>query len=66
LFAEEWQVWFGFLNIPYLEQHNEDRTLINPIMPLNTLSFGLLRAYEQSFAPVIVDVQVNAKKGKET
>jgi hypothetical protein len=35
-------------------------------MPLNTLSFGLLRAYEQSFAPVIVDVKMNAKKGKET
>ena len=44
---------------PLLGQHNEDGILINPIMPLNTLSLGLLRAYKQSFDPVILDSKMN-------
>jgi hypothetical protein len=31
-------------------------------MVLNTLSLGLLRAYKQSFAPVILDSKMNAYK----
>jgi hypothetical protein len=45
----------GLQKTLYLGQHNEDGTLINPIMPLNTLSLGLFSAYEQFFDPVIWD-----------
>ena len=44
-------VQISFLKTSYLGQHNEDRTVINPIMPLNTLFLGLLRPYGQSFDP---------------
>jgi hypothetical protein len=50
----------GFLKTLYFGQHNEDAALISPIMPLNTLSLGLLRAYKQSFDPVILDSKMNA------
>jgi hypothetical protein len=53
-------VQIGFLKTAYFGQHNEDGTLINPIMPLTTLSLGLLRAYKQSFDPVILDNKMNA------
>jgi hypothetical protein len=53
-------VQIGFLKTLYFGQHNEDGTLINPLMPLNTLSLGLLRAYKQSFDPVILDSKMNA------
>jgi hypothetical protein len=36
--------------------------MINPIMPLNTLFLGLLRAYEQSFDLFILDSKMNAQK----
>jgi hypothetical protein len=52
----------GFLKTLYFGQHNEDGTLINPTMPLNTLSLGLLRAHKQSFGPVILDSKMNAQK----
>ena len=48
-------VQIRFLKTLYFGQHNEDGTQINPIMLLNTLSSGLLRAYEQSFGLVILD-----------
>ncbi len=50
----------GFLKTRYFGQHNEDRTMINPIMPLNTLFLGLLRAYKQFFDPVNLDSKMNA------
>ena len=53
-------VQIRFSKTLYFGQHNEDGTLINPIMPLNTLSLGLLRAYKQSFDPVILDSKMNA------
>jgi hypothetical protein len=53
-------VQVGFFKTPYFGQHNEDRTMINPIMPLNTLFSGLMRAYKQSFDPVILDSKMNA------
>ena len=53
-------VQIGFLKTPYFGQHNEDGTQINPIMPLNTLSLGVLRAYKQLSDPVILDSKMNA------
>ena len=58
-------VQIGFLKTLYFGQHNEDGTLINPIMPLNTLSLGLLRGYKQSLDPVILDSKMNAQKKKK-
>jgi hypothetical protein len=52
-------VQIRFLKSPYLGQHNEDGTMINPIIPLNTLFLGLLRAYKQSFDPVILDSKMD-------
>jgi hypothetical protein len=34
-------------------------------MPLNTLSLGLLRAFKQSFDPVILDSKMNASKNEK-
>ena len=53
-------VQIRFLKAAYFGQHNEDGTMINPIMLLNTLFFGLLTAYKQSFAPVILDSKMYA------
>jgi hypothetical protein len=53
-------VQIRFLKTSYLGQHNEDGTMINPIMPLNTLFLGPLRAYKQSFDPVILDSKMDA------
>jgi hypothetical protein len=53
-------VQIRFFKTPYFGQQNEDGTLINPIMQLNTLSLGLLRAFKQSFDPVILDSKMNA------
>jgi putative restriction endonuclease len=53
-------VQIGFLKTLYFGQQNEDGTLINPIMPLNTLSLGLLTAYKQPFYPVILDSKMNS------
>jgi hypothetical protein len=39
-------VQIGFLKTSYFGQHNEGGPLINPIMPLNTVSLGLLRAFK--------------------
>jgi len=49
----------SFLKTPCFGQHNEDRTMINPIIPLNTLFLGPLRTYEQSFGLVILDSKMN-------
>ena len=48
-----------FLKTSCFGQHNEDRTMINPIMPLNTLFLRLLKAYEQSFDLVILDSKMD-------
>ena len=55
-------VQIRFSKTRYFGQHNEDRTMINPMMPLNTLSLGLLRAYNQSFDHVILDSKINTQK----
>jgi len=52
-------VQIRFLKTRYLGQHNEDKTMINPTIPLNTLFLGLLRAYGQSLDPVILDSKMN-------
>jgi hypothetical protein len=49
----------------YFGQHNEGETLINPMMLLDTPSFEVLRAYVQSFNPVILDSKKNAQKRKK-
>jgi hypothetical protein len=52
----------GFWKNLCFGQHNEERTMINLILPLNTLSLGLLRAYKQSFGLVILDSKINTQK----
>jgi hypothetical protein len=53
-------VQIRFLKTSYFGQHNEDGTMISPIMPSNTLFLGLLRAYRQFFNPVILDSKMDA------
>jgi hypothetical protein len=52
-------VQIRFLKARYLGQHNENITMINPAMPLNTLFLGILKAYGQSLNPVILDSKMN-------
>jgi hypothetical protein len=44
-------VQISFLKTLYFGQHNDHWAMVHPIIPLNTLSLGVLMAINQSFAP---------------
>ncbi len=53
--AQDILVQIRFLKTPDFGQHNEEKPMINRIMPRNTLSLGLLRGHKPSFELGILD-----------